>query len=145
LCGLVSFPFERILLQWRYVFVVLWRDLLKPLLPSRFWELFVGYLQTFLGFTLVNHVARDAYWSRNLGVDLGEVDEGLVEVLDGLGGVFGRLVSDIAYAPMGEEFDVGYGILGKVLAHIVLGESRWQSAHEYARRLRCCTCLHGVV
>jgi hypothetical protein len=71
-----------------------------------------------------------AYRSCNLRINLGEIDEGLVEVFDSLGSVFGRLVADIAYAAMGKESDVGDGEFAKMLAHIVFSEPRWQSAHE---------------
>lgn len=73
-----------------------------------------------------------SYRSRNLGVDAGEVDEGLVEVLDGLCGVFRRLVADIANAAVREDLDVGDRKLCKVRAHFLFCECRRQSAHEYA-------------
>jgi hypothetical protein len=72
-----------------------------------------------------------AYRSRNLSIDLGEVDKGLVKVFDSLGSIFGRLVADIAYAAMRKESDVGDGEFAKVLAHVVFGEPRGQAAHEY--------------
>jgi hypothetical protein len=79
-----------------------------------------------------------AYRERELGIDLAELDECLVEVLDRLRGVFMCLVADIADAATGEELDVGDRELGKMLAHGVVGESRRQPAHKNARRS-----LHG--
>jgi hypothetical protein len=64
-----------------------------------------------------------AHWSRNLSVNLSEVNESLVKVFDGLGSIFRRFVADIANATMRKELDVGDGELGKVLAHVVLGKS----------------------
>jgi hypothetical protein len=84
-----------------------------------------------------------AYRSCDLDIDLCEVDKGLVEVFDSLGGVLGRLVPDIAYAAVREESDVGYGEFAKVLAHVVFGKPRGQAAHKYPRRLHCCA--HGEV
>ena len=69
-------------------------------------------------------VATDAYRERELGIDLAEFDERLVEVLDRLRGVFVCLVADIADAALGKEFDVSDGEFGKVLAHGVVGERR---------------------
>jgi hypothetical protein len=80
-------------------------------------------------------VVIGAYWSSNLSIDFGEVNEGLVEVFDGFGSIFSRFVADIAYAAMGKELDVGDWESGKVFAHIGFGEPGWQSAHEYPRRL----------
>lgn len=74
----------------------------------------------------------DAYWARNFCVDLGEVDKGLVEVLDSFGSVLRRLVADIANAAMREELDIRDGEPGEVLAHIVLCELGWQPAHKNA-------------
>jgi hypothetical protein len=79
-----------------------------------------------------------AYRSCDLNIDLCEVDEGLVEVLDSLGGVFGRLVTDITYAAVREESDVGDGEFAKVLTHVVFSEPRGQAAHKDPRRLHGC-------
>ena len=58
------------------------------------------------------HAAADpgaTYRAGNLDEDLGHADEGLVVVLDGLGGVVVGLVAHIANAAVGKELDVGHG------------------------------------
>jgi hypothetical protein len=76
-----------------------------------------------------------AYRTRDLNEDLGHLNKGLVEVLDGLCGILRRLVANISNAAVRKELDVCDGKLGEMLAHIVFSELGWQSAHKDARRL----------
>lgn len=73
---------------------------------------------------------QETYWARDLDVDPGHPDESLVEVLDGFGGILGRLVAHIANAAVREELDVCDGEFGEVLAHVILGELGRQPAHK---------------
>jgi len=76
--------------------------------------------------------SQSTYRSRNLCVDLGELDEGLVEVLDSLCSIFGRFVANVADASVVEELYVSDGKLGKVFPHVIFGEVRGQIPHEDA-------------
>lgn len=56
---------------------------------------------------MVTRLNSKAYWSGGLDRNLGHADIGSVEVLDGLGGIVGRLVADIANAALWYQLDVG--------------------------------------
>lgn len=60
------------------------------------------------------------YWSCWLGENFRHTDERLVEVLDGLGGIFWRPVPYVADAASREVLDVCDRELGEVFAHILL-------------------------
>ena len=73
------------------------------------------------------------YRSSSLDVDFGHANEGFVEVLDRLGGIFGRLVTDISNTPRGEVLHIRYGEFGEMLPYIFVGKLGRQTAHKDAR------------
>jgi hypothetical protein len=62
-------------------------------------------------------------------------DVGAVEVLDGLRRIFWSLVADIAYAALGDEFDVGdfSAFAREVLAKVGFGDVGRQVSHKESR------------
>lgn len=75
---------------------------------------------------------RGTYRSGHLDVDFGHTDEGFVEVLDGLGSIFGRLVADITNTTSGKIFHVRDWEFPKMLPNVIFGKLGRETAHEDA-------------
>lgn len=77
---------------------------------------------------------RKTYWSGRFDRDLRHANIRLVEVLDSLGGDFGRLVADIANPSLGDQLDVGdfAVVCGKVFAEIRLCDVGRKTPDKYS-------------
>ena len=76
---------------------------------------------------------RRTHGFRWLNRDLRHADVRLVEVLDGPGGILGRLVANIANAALGDDLDVGdLAVAGReVLPGLCLSDGGGQPLDEY--------------
>lgn len=89
---------------------------------------------------MFRHVSKTVtYRSGELDGNLRHADKSPVEVLDRLGSILGRLVTDIAYPSLGKESGVCDGVSPKMFLKVVLIHSRRKTSHKDAGRLFFCS------